>query len=400
MTASIRAAFTAASLLFLPLTAAAQDGLQDSVDENTDRLDELEDLVFDLDTRLGSRPAWLSYSGTEVDLGGHLSTAGTHAKGENSNSTAGSFAFLELYLKARVGEDFSVFGTPGFFWVTPLNLNDAANPTITSTTDLSDITFQRAYGEWHPSDKVNLKVGRFGTGHGVIASEYFVPTKTILLPPMMVRVFGENSLYPQKLDGVRFSGQQSLDGGKRLEYGLYVGVDALDTEEFFSGTRLGIVFEEQGLSVAANAGHGDRTSFTEVTGFPAMFNPANWWSAFPQLSSDGGAYDFYGVDFDFNKGQWRVKSEFYASSEDDGVMDREGWYLQPQYFLNSEWTVAARIDSFDAGTVGEADEIVLGINYNPDPNVRFRLDYAMQDLPAAANADDVDMLLLSASFSF
>ncbi|MFT5051782.1 MAG: hypothetical protein ACI8QZ_003205 [Chlamydiales bacterium] len=381
--------------------AASGQGEPDATPaDNSERIEELEDLVFDLDSRIGSRATWQAYSAESVDLGGALSVVGTRAHGDDSNTTSVNTAFFELYLKAKIDEEFSVFATPGFFWLTAPTFTDGANPMTTPTTNQSGVTFQRAYGEWHPTDAINLKVGRFGTQHGVITSEYFVPSRIITMAPLMARVIGENTLYPQKLDGLQFSGNRA-SGSNVFEYMAYLGVDTIDSEAFDTGFRAGFVMEELGLSVAVNVGHAKRTGFTALTGAPTSLNLSGFWSPFPIISNSDETYEFYGVDLDYRDGPWVIKSEAYTSDEHGGQPDRGGAYVQPAYYFTPEWSLAARADHFVAGQgLGKASEGVLSLNFNPNANVRYRMDYHLLDLPSAATANEVQMLVFSASFSF
>lgn len=407
----LRCGLAALSLTILAGAPLAQDAaLEEQLAEQSERIDELEEMLFDLDSRTGSRPPFLSFSGLSADLGGHVSTFSSFANGDASSVQNMSALFFELYVKAQIAEDWSLFATPGIYWYTDLQFADGQNPD-SPLNGQDTITMQRAYGEYHPSDGVNFKFGRWGTGHGVITREYFVPTRLVAMAPMMVRVFGVDTLYPQKLDGLKFGGSRAL-GDKTLEYSAYVGADTFDTKEFAVGGRAALVFDELGLSLAGNLGHGHRTGAGDLAPPPSMggpppgtppvfFNFPAFWSPFPAASDATNDYTFYGVDLDYRRGDWVVKAEYYRSSEEGQPEDREGYYVQPAYFLTPEWGVIGRYDYFDfGGGRGDATELVGGVVYDPHPNVRFRVSAHQLDLPKTNTAQDVLFGTLSATFSF
>lgn len=417
----------------LAAPAAAQDELADTVRENTDRLDELEDLIFDVGERVDSGALWSAYTGENVTLGGHVTTAFSYLNGENGGATSGfSLHFLELYFKADLGDGFSVFATPGFFYLSDPNFVSAelfvdspapqGGPSLPpesnpgSDDDLVEPIMERAYGEWMVSDALRLRFGRIGSGHGVVAREYFVPSRAILAGPMLMRAFGAASLYPQKVEGIQMSGIRRA-GEDIIEYEAYVGSDRFSPDDLGAGTRVGYTFSDSGLNVAANWGYNRRAGIDELTGAPgaSLVAGPSVFSPFPYLSLNDNYYQFYGLDVDWRSEKWRVKAELYKSDE-DGFDDRFGMYVQPTFYVSPKLALSFRADYFDAGqeqtvpspvpgtasfdSLGHSKEVAMGVMYTPIPSVAFRLDVHQNYLPRYLGNDEITFVIASASFSF
>jgi len=110
----------------------------------------------------------------------------------------------------------------------------------------------------------------------------------------------------------------------------------------------------------------------------------------------------------------------------------EGWYAQVSYFLTGEhrpykksegaigpvkpasnalggngigaWELAARYSTLDFSDTddGELQDITLGVNWYPNPNVRLMLNYVMAELdpPGNAPSGDTNIIELRAQFAF
>jgi hypothetical protein len=75
-----------------------------------------------------------------------------------------------------------------------------------------------------------------------------------------------------------------------------------------------------------------------------------------------------------------------------GKDEQLGWYIEPSYKFNEQWGIFARYNFWDNGAGNDADteyeQVDIGFNYWPHPNVVLKFDYQMQDTPDGNNEFD------------
>jgi hypothetical protein len=75
-----------------------------------------------------------------------------------------------------------------------------------------------------------------------------------------------------------------------------------------------------------------------------------------------------------------------------GKDEQFGWYVEPSYKFNQEFGVFARYNFWDNSANSNIDteyqQVDVGINYWPHPNVVLKFDYQKQDTPDGANEFD------------
>ncbi|HLQ37841.1 MAG TPA: hypothetical protein VK348_08575 [Planctomycetota bacterium] len=386
-----------------PPAPQGQQQLEQKVQALEKRIEELEASSLELNERVGSRALLQSYSAQSLDLGGHLSSLWSVVRGKDGTD-AGSYAtLLELFLKARLAPEWSVFATPAFFNANNISLIDPHDPTFSRIDRTAPVDFGvlllRAYAEYEPSDEFHLRAGIIGTPHGVINREYSIPSRITGITPMMTRLLTSNLLYPQVMVGTAASGNLHVGSNDAVEYDVYYGAETDDPDSPGGGARLGYRFGDLGLTVAADWAHGHRASFTEVTGLPAAFNlPVGAQFPFPSFASTRRSYDLFGIDFDLRHGDFWLQAEGYHSAE-SGTEDKTGVYIQPTWYLLPKWGVSYRFDYFNPGEgLGIATEHVFTTLFDPQKNVRLRLDLHHMELPHSHDA--LDFVDFSFSLSF
>lgn len=396
------------------------DGLRKKVDELSKRVEELEDHAARTAERTGGRALLQAFTADSLDFGGHVSSLFTYAHGE-SGSDAGHFVTLvELFLKAQVADEWSIFAAPGFYVFNGGLLDNPATTSITGDpTSVPDdssesrMFLSRVYSQWVAGDWLQLQGGIVGSPHGTTNREYFIPARNIAIGNLHTRYFLANELYPQQLLGGRLSGKQALgDSGDRIEYDAYFGVEDDSPSDAIAGARVAYAFGDLGLAIAANYGRGTRE------GFPAqpLSSPTPLFTAnVPVLQSPfvgrfnlGRDYEFAGIDVDWRRGDFVAKTEAYYSAE-EGVADQKALSTEWAWFFASRWAVAYRFDYYDAGAdldalgsavvrLGHATEHVVGLSFLPNDAVKVRVDVHHLELPDTS--DTVDFVNLSWSLSF
>lgn len=396
--------------LALPSAASAQDPVKTELQALRQRIDELEDQQATLSEKVGSRALAQSYSAQSFDFGGHVSSLFSHIEGESSSDTGHVVSLVELFLKAKIDDDWSLFASPGFFTFNGALLDNPASPAAgdplftpaTATTE--ELFLSRAYAQWKHSDQLVVQGGVVGSPHGPTNREYFIPARTIAVSNLHTRIFLANQLYPQYLQGVKASGTFLMEGGNMVTYDAYFGSQPDSAADAMSGARLAYTFGDLGLTFAANYGRGTREgTTTPTTNFGYLQSP---FAASANRTRD---YEFAGIDVDWRSGAWISKTEAYYSAEDN-LADKRAFSTEWTYFVTPMWGLSYRFDYFDGGAdltflptpavrdLGHSTEHVVGVCYNPNASVRLRLDIHRNNLPNTS--DTVDFVNLSWSVSF
>ncbi|MCA8949836.1 MAG: hypothetical protein KDE27_10065 [Planctomycetes bacterium] len=401
------------------------EALRRQIDELTTRVDELEDQQATTSERIGARAVVQAYNANTLDLGGHVSSLFTHMHGENRDVTGHVVTILELYLRAQLDEQWSLFATPGFYTYNGAFLDDPTTATRGDPgfkrdgADDAHVLFTRAYAQWKPDDLFQLRAGIIGSPHGTTNREFFIPARSIGLGSLHTRVYPFNLFYPQLLEGFGASGKFVLPNSSDwLEYDAYVGVQQESPDDLLGGLRLAWVFDDLGLSAAVNYGTGRRPSATNgLTGADqieaALRNVPALQGPFATRVLGSRDYDLVGVDIDWRTGPLISKTEAYVSAEGQ-YDDQRVFSTEWTWFARPEWGLTYRFDYYDGGsdeTVvslapfatapmdrGRAIEHVVGISYNPNAGVRIRLDAHHIKLPRTG--DVVDFLNFGWSVSF
>lgn len=408
---------TSAAGLVLALPGRSQDPeAAKAIAELRSRVDELEDQQAKLLEQIGGRAVLQAYSAANFDFGGQVTSLFSHMRGEDRSTTGHVVSLLELYLKARLDEQWSVFATPGFYLFQGALPDDpltaSADPAfIADDAAQARLFLSRLQAEWRQGDALQVRGGIIGSPHGTTNREYFIPARTIGEGSLHTRVFLTNVLYPQQLDGIAITGKYVLDEGHRIDYDAYFGSQDDSPTESIGGARLAFVFTDLGLSIAGNWGTGRRPG---VAGADLLENVPLLQAPFTADFNGARDYSFGGIDFDWRLGAFVNKTELYYSGE-DGYADQRVLSTEWTWFALPEVGLSYRFDYYDRGSddvvvaatptiatmeldMGHATEHVIGVCYDPRPSVRLRLDLHHLLLPQSGN--EVDMLNFSWSFSF
>ncbi|MFO1076902.1 MAG: TonB-dependent receptor [Planctomycetota bacterium] len=391
--------------------AAAKD-----IAELRHRVDELEDQQAKLLEQLGGRAVVQAYTARQFDFGGHVTSLFSHMRGDDASKTGHVVSLLELYLKARIDDSWSVFATPGFYLFQGALPDDpttsGVDPAFIPDDSSQARTFlSRLQAEWRLGDALQIRGGVIGSPHGTTNREYFIPARTIGQGSLHTRVFLTNSLYPQQLDGIAAGGKYPIDEHGRIDYDAYFGSQDDSPTEPIGGARLAYVFTDIGLSLAGNWGAGSRPG---VTGSDLLTNVPTLQSPFAADFNGARDYSFGGIDVDWRVGSFIAKTELYYSAE-DGYRDQKALSSEWTWFVRPDVGLSYRFDYYDRGgddvvvaispsivtapvVLGRAAEHVLGICYDPNPSVRLRLDFHHLLLPAGGG--EVDFVNLGWSLSF
>ncbi len=361
-----------------------------SVQENSERMDDMEDVVLDLEDKTGSRALVKAFDAVSIDIGGFLHSAYTYVDGESGSAGSFNRQTFELLMKAELGQSWSAFIAQAF-------IRESA-PIFQDDEGRKDPTFRIpgagisptviAWANYKASDALNVRLGRFITPHGIVNIDHFPASLLDPEQPQFLRPFGGQTMFANFMTGINVHGQKFGENGT-LKYDFYLGNFVGNPENINYGGRLAYKIAGTGFTVGANVGGGSRTNVDAVGG----------------ASSN---YLLYGGDLLYDKGNILWKSEFFATDEDLGE-NRLTFYTQPAYRINNKWTAFYRFDFLDDGTgTGDKIEHAIGLNYRPIQSVVLRsiltlkgFDAVDSSLPNGPLSEaDVRSYQLSATFSF
>ncbi len=361
-------------------SALADEKIDKQVKDHEERIESLEDFLLDIDERVGSRSIIKAFDGLRVDIGGFIHTAFTHVEGEDGSVNGFNRQNFELLIGADLDENWSAFFAGGFLRESddPFTVGDRRNPDFNHVAKNPQII---AWVNYRNSDSFNVRIGRMITPHDSINIEHFPATLLDPEQPQMLRPFGGNTIFPNFSTGIQLHGKEFFASSNSFHWAAYATRHPANPNEEIFGGRLEIGFQNDTINVGLNGASGER---------PGSLSP----------------YQLFGLDLRVDKGNWLVKSAYFATSEDTGG-DRIGAYFQPAYRLTADWIVFYRFDILDSGDAsGESTENVLGVNFTPTNNVRLRAIYTSKTMdagdgsnPAAVDAD-ADIIQFSGTFSF
>jgi hypothetical protein len=353
----------------------------------SERLEEVENVVFDLEEKVGSRSVVNAFDAQSLDIGGFLHSTFTHVEGEDGSASSFNRNVFEILIKANLSEELSAFFASAFLREAGPSFTDAGGRrdpafifgggTGNNATNAVQVI---AWGNWKFSDAANLQFGRFITPHGIINIEHFPAILLDPEQPQFLRPFGGDTIFPNFVTGAQFHGKQFVNGNDTVKYNLYAAIRQSEAESILYGGRLEYGFTEPGVYIGANYLTGDRND-NELT------------------DSD---YSVYGFDLKIDNGPILWKTEVFFTDEDLGN-DRFAFYTQPAYRVNDRWTVFYRYDYLDEGlNNGDSIENVIGVNYLPIDRLRLRATATNREFKSGGGFGDADAQIyqLSATLSF
>jgi len=362
------------------------ESLEASVNRQSERTNDLETIIAEVDERVGSRAVVNAFEGKSLDIGGFLHSTLTHVDGESGSVSSFNRQIFELLVRTDFDERWSAFfaqafireGSPSFDDDNDGIFNEPGERFSPVINVGSNTPLVIAWANYRHSDLLNFQFGRFITPHGIINVEHFPAILLDTEQPQFLRPFGGQTIFPNFVTGAQLHGSTFVNGDDSLSYNLYGANFVGNSDDFLFGGRIQYGFEKQGISLGVNASTGERSA---------------------AVSSD---YNLFGVDLLIDKGRLLWKSEYFHSSEDFGG-DRTGYYTQPAWRINPKWTAFYRYDFLDNGAeLGDSVEHMLGINFTPLPNIRLRGTIARRTLDAEAGFEEASTMLYqtSATLSF
>ncbi len=354
------------------------------------RLDELEEIVFDIDGRVGSRTVVHAFDAMELDIGGLITQTFTAAFGGGESTASFNQTQFELFIKAKVNENWDIFLAQGFLREADLDVRDPDNPMF--APNALRVPQIIAWTNYRVNDSLQFQLGRFITPHGIINIEHFPPTLLNLNQPQFLRPFSGSTIFPNFLIGGQVHGRiyVGANDSSMLTYNAYVGALPQASSDFVFGGRIAMRIADSGFTIGGNYSGGQRRA--GGAGFGNI-------SIVGSNSLTSNSYHTVGADVLYDKGRILWKNEFFYSFEGDGAEDRVAFYTQPAYRITDKWIAFYRFDYLDPGQgLPWGYENVFGVNYLPTPTVRLRAELIFKHIDRPS--DDIIVAQFSATISF
>lgn len=391
-----------------PSIASANDPLHDKIGELSERLDVQEDIIQELDEKVGGRAVVHAFDAMELDFGGFLHSTFTHINGEQGSASSFDRLTFEILLKAQFSKRFSAFFAQAFIRESNTRFTDTfqrTSPGFTfSGTGGVKTPLVIAWANYQHNDAFNVQIGRYITPFGIINIEHFPAILLDTEQPQFLRPFSGDTIFPNFITGAQVHGQTYLSDNI-FQYHVYTGVfTGSSAENFYSGARGAFTLSSLGTTIGINAGTGQR-SITTTT--PDTIMPTS-----------NATFYMYGADVLVDYGPVLWKNELFFTHEDSGSGgNRTGYYTQPAYRITDKWIVFYRFDFLNDGalqivtasggprlhTPGNSTEHAFGVNFLPVSNVRLRAVVTLKEFSSgrlgAPNAD-AQFFQLSGTFSF
>ena len=347
------------------------------------RLEDIENIVYDIDEKVGGNTLVNAFDAESINLGGFLHQTFTHVEGEDSSESSFNRTIFELLLSADITDNLSAFFATAFIREGSPDFTDGSdanrrNPKFNVENKTRQVI---GWGNWEFSDAANVRFGRFITPHGIVNIDHFPAILIDPEQPQFLRPFGGDTIFPNFVNGVEFHGSQFVNGMDTVRYNAYVANHQADSERLLAGGRAEYGLTDYGVKVGANASAGSRDNL------------------------ESSSYIMYGADLLYDKGPVLWKNEVFVTDEDLGD-DRFAFYTQPAYRLSDKWIAFYRYDYLDNGgtgaEAGDTIENVVGINFLPTPRLRLRATATNREFEDGGGFDDADAQLyqLSATLSF
>ncbi len=367
--------------------------------ELEERVADVEEMVFDLDDKVGSETIANAFDASNLDIGGFFNTAYTYVDGESGSAHGWNRQNFELLIRADLNEQWSAFFAGGFLREGNVSFNDDGDATLNEVGERREPEFSInagvpggtgnpqiiAWVNYKHDDAFNLKLGRMITPHGIINIEHFPATLLDQEQPLFLRPFSGQTMFPNFTTGGQAHGRFFF-GDNTLSYNTYIASSQGAIEEEIYGGRLAYEFGDLGATVGINAATGSRTEGAD------------------------GDYDLVGADLLIDKGHILWKSEVFATDEENAA-GRLGFYTQPAWRFNDKWVGFYRYDFLDDGAnavtaipdnAGNVTEHMIGLNYLPIPSVRMRLTGTRREYDSTGVIGDAEanIFQFSTTYSF
>lgn len=355
--------------------------LRDSVADQSQRLNDIENAVQDIDERVGSRALVRAFDAESLDLGGFLHQTFTYVDGDKGSTSAFNATVFELLVKAQFNEQWSAFLAQAFMRVggDPFAVGSRETPRFSMNSGTDTVI---AWANYKHTDAFNVQLGRFITPQGIVNIKHFPAVLLDPEQPQFLRPFGSDTVFANFTTGLHVHGRMFVgqNQGSQLNYNVYAGDFAGNTEDRVYGARTAYGFGDSGITLGINYNGGERRT------------------------GEGAHFDTGGLDLSIDRGRLLWESEIFASSENSDTRDdRLGWYTQPAWRITPKWTAFYRYDFLDDGSnEGDRTENVAGLTYKPTPSIHLRAIATYKDFDKGVTQPKADATLLqfSGTFSF
>ena len=283
--------------------------------------------------------------GTDFRLGGYASAAAQKPRHRPWNASA---------------KDLSLFtwweGDSPFSFFSELDLEDGLTWTAGHdvTTRHAYLALERLYGDYHFSDSINARAGKFLTPVGRWNTIHADPLVWTTSRPLITE-----RAFPTNATGVMLYGNLPAFG-KSIDYSVYTALG----KEWLPNPKLDPFNEAYGLHLNLPLQELGEFGFSYVN--------------FEQRQSIGERRNLLGVDYfgKFKRYEFNVEAIYRLSDEGQNATER-GMFVQGLAPLSQRLYLVGRYEWFDpAGSLRPVNLGLIGLAWKPTPSTVIKAEYS------------------------
>lgn len=336
----------------------------DAMKELNQRIQELEDYIFDLEDRVGGSGLVKPALSSELTLGGFYQGVYNYNSSKDSYSHGLDLSAVYLTGEAKLGERWrfnfaQLFGQ----YALPSYTNKSGFIRLKELTSRSSQLNESLYANvaYNYSDALKLIMGRQRAPVGIVSREFF-PLSFLYsgIPDYLSNAAGSGDIFPSYIDGVSASGKYFLPNQDIFSYNFAVGT-AADLDTSLAGLNGLSVIKNTGTDYIARLAYGVASQTFEVglnyvsgtrdfrtISIPAtdVFDPLNPVTFGVPYSYGGNDFTTVGLDLYINKSNLQLKLEYFETLE-KGQDDRKAYYVEPAWHLSNKVDLYLRNELYD-----------------------------------------------------
>lgn len=382
------------SLLLLPLSSFAAEVPSDLRDE-VDKLKKQNQIILE---RLDATTEQLEKTHRQANSASHFGGYGEMHYNNLENKKSSGVDKDELDFHRFVlffGHDFS--DRIRFF--SELELEHALVKDTSNASGPGEVELEQAYVQFDIGDNQYATAGLFLVPVGIINETHEPPTfYGVERNPVETNILPTTWWEGGALYNWRFGNGVSVD------IAMHSGLKAASSSNY--AIRSGR--QKVAKAIASNAAYTARVKWTGVAGLEVATTLQHQTDITQSTDATAGAANLIETHAAWQQGPFQVRA-LYATWDLDGsgpaaigANKQKGWYVEPAYRFHSTLGFFARYNTWDNRvsdvTDSEYEQVDVGINYWPHPNVVIKLDY--QDQYAPSGADEFDGLNIGIGYQF
>ncbi|HBC56732.1 MAG TPA: porin [Gammaproteobacteria bacterium] len=255
-----------------------------------------------------------------------------------------------------------------------------------------EVELEQAYIDFHINDHKNVKAGLFLVPVGFLNETHEPPT-----------FFGvernpvEKNIIPTTWWEAGVAAYGEIVPGLQYDIALTSGLDLSSADKVRSGRQKVSEASAEGKLIST------RLQYNGIPGIQLGMSLLYQDDVSQDTAADKVGATLAEIHGAVRKGPFGLRALYAVWDIDDksnGYDEQSGWYLEPAYYPCEKWGLFVRFNEWDnqagdSAIDSEIEQVDVGVNYWPHPDVVVKLDYQDQD-----GASDDDGFNLGVGYQF